>query len=87
MGFIGSFGNKPKAAPQPLAVPSAFAPKANSFAPPPRRAVSTDAPVAPVAPPAPPVRRQLTPELEPEEEAPAGEWAEVLYDFSSEVCR
>lgn len=77
--------NKPNPSPQPLAVPAAFAPKVNNFAPPPRRTVSTDTPGAP----APPVRRQPTtePEPEPEEEAPAGEWAEVLYDYSSGVCR
>lgn len=80
--------NKPNSSSQPVAIPSAFAPKVNNFAPPPRRTVGADASGA-SAPPAPPARRQPTPEPEPEpeEEVPAGEWAEVLYDYSSGVCR
>ncbi|TDL29125.1 SH3-domain-containing protein [Rickenella mellea] len=67
--------NAPPAAPIPSALPKA----GNSFAPPPRRAVSTAAPAAPPTPP-----RAPSDELEYEdEEVESGEWAEALYDYSS----
>ncbi|KIJ19806.1 hypothetical protein PAXINDRAFT_178600 [Paxillus involutus ATCC 200175] len=62
-------------------VPPAFAPPKNNFAPPPvRRATSVSSGTASPAPVLP--RRQLAPEPEPEE--PQGEWAEVLYQYTSE---
>jgi len=71
----------------PPTLPPAFPPKKNQFSPPPmRRAssnVSTDSspPVSAHSPaPPPPPRRYV--EEEPEE--PEGEWAEVMYDYSSE---
>ncbi|KAF8841286.1 hypothetical protein BDN67DRAFT_1010717 [Paxillus ammoniavirescens] len=61
--------------------PPAFAPPKNNFAPPPvRRATSVSSGTASPAPALP--RRQLAPEPEPEE--PQGEWADVLYQYSSE---
>jgi abl interactor 2 len=64
------------APPAPVHTPPAFVPKKviSTFAPPPVRRVS--------ASPAPPV-----PEPEPEEaeEEEVGEWAEVLYDYTSQV--
>ncbi|EPQ59681.1 hypothetical protein GLOTRDRAFT_109808 [Gloeophyllum trabeum ATCC 11539] len=69
----GSSANKGKSPPA-LAPPNppAFAPRRNNFAPPPRRAGSEEPPHAP------------QPEPEPEEEEAQGEWAEALYDYSSE---
>lgn len=69
--------------------PAAFAHKKSTFAPPPVRHVSATSPPpsrsastvespAP-APPVPPSRRA------PAKEEPQGEWAEALYDYSSEV--
>ena len=72
------------------AVPSAFAQKKNAFAPPPVRHVSATSPppsrsssgvdspaaASPSPPPAPPARPK------PE---PAGEWADALYEYSSDV--
>ncbi len=65
-------------------VPAAFASKKNAFAPPPVRRVSSvsnqesEVRASPPAPPPPPRPRQE----EPEEQ---GDWAEALYDYSSEV--
>ena len=71
------------AVPPPVAppIPPAFAPTKNKFAPPPVRRVS-DIPPEPVraTPPPPPPRAE--PEPEPEEQ---GEWAEALYEYSSNV--
>lgn len=76
----------PSVAPQ---VPSAFAQKKSAFAPPPVRHVSAtsppptraspaiESPSAASPPPPPPPAR-------PKEE-PTGEWAEALYDYSSDV--
>ncbi|PSS31992.1 hypothetical protein PHLCEN_2v2234 [Hermanssonia centrifuga] len=64
-------------------VPAAFPPKKNAFAPPPVRRVSSvsnqenEVRASPPAPPPPPRPRQE----EPEEQ---GDWAEALYDYSSE---
>ncbi|KAF9224400.1 SH3-domain-containing protein [Gyrodon lividus] len=63
-------------------IPSAFSSPRNNFGPPPVRRVTSEASSG-IAPPAPTFpRRQLAPEPEPEE--PQGEWADVLYDYSSE---
>lgn len=56
-------------------IPAAFAPKRGSFAPPPVRRVS----------PASPPETEPEPELKPEQEEAAGEWAEALYDYNSPV--
>lgn len=78
-----STANKSRSPPPPV-VPSAFAAKKNMFAPPPARrtpSTSSDSPTNSHAPPPPPPpRRPPTPEEEPQ-----GEWAEVLYDYTSEV--
>lgn len=76
----------PSVAPQ---IPSAFAQKKSAFAPPPVRHVSATSPPPtrtspavespPAAPPAPP-----PPSARPKEK-PTGEWAEALYDYSSDV--
>ena len=66
----------PSAAPP---IPSAFPQKENNFGPPPvRRVTSTSSKsgtksVSPAPPPAPPRRKE-----------PEGEWAEVLYDYTSD---
>jgi len=64
-----------------VAIPSAFPIAKNTFGPPPvRRATSeTNTTETAKSPPVLP-RRQA----EPEPEEPEGEWAEVLYDYSSE---
>ncbi|KAF9480236.1 SH3-domain-containing protein [Pholiota conissans] len=88
VGFLGSLRNKPAATSAPVAVPPAFAPKQNSYGPPPVRragsaAVSARSPTPePAPPPAPPARHR--PEPEPEEAA--GEWAEALYDYQSDAA-
>jgi len=67
----------------PPAVAPAFTQKKNQFAPPPTRRVPANVsadhspPPAASAPPPPPRPRA-------EEEEPEGEWAEALYDYSSE---
>jgi abl interactor 2 len=68
-----STANK-SATPSPPIAPSAFAPKKNAFAPPPARRV-------------PPTTSGLPAKRQPEteEEEVEGEWAEALYDYSSEV--
>ena len=67
-------------------VPAAFTPRQNMFGPPPVRRVpsaasSQNGPAAKAAspPPPPPARARVE---EPESE---GDWAEALYDYSSEV--
>ncbi|KAF9242922.1 SH3 domain-containing protein [Melanogaster broomeanus] len=67
-----SFNKKTQISMQP--VPPAFPPPKNNFAPPPTSRTASPAP----PPPAP--RRQVIPEAEELQ----GEWAEVLYDYSSE---
>ena len=57
----------------------AFAGKKSAFAPPPVRRVSAATPV-----PATPEPEEDA-QLEPGEEVAAGEWAEALYDYTSEV--
>ncbi|KDQ65057.1 hypothetical protein JAAARDRAFT_52974 [Jaapia argillacea MUCL 33604] len=81
----GSTANK-TATPPPIAPPasSAFGQKKQTFAPPPVRRVSSSPSTESEQPsrgppPAPPRRQQV--EEEPEVE---GEWAEALYDYSSE---
>jgi abl interactor 2 len=73
-----------KNAPPPTVyTPPAFAgKKAASFAPPPVRRVSASAPAS-VAP-APEPEGDAQPEWAEEEEAE--EWAEALYEYTSEVC-
>ena len=88
-GFLTTIRNPPKKSNQPLANPSSFLPPKSSggqkkqFAPPPVRRVTSDSsptstttstPTPPAPPPLP--RRK---------EEPAGEWAEVLYDFTGDV--
>lgn len=66
-----------------VAIPPAFPQPKSTFGPPPvRRATSdTSAPETSKSPPPILPRRQAEPELE----EPQGEWAEVLYDYTSEV--
>jgi abl interactor 2 len=69
----------------PPTPPTTFQQKKNQFAPPPVRNVAPPvsperSPSAPPPPP-PPLRPRV------QEEEPEGEWAEVLYDYSSEVRR
>jgi len=68
-----STANKSVVHPTPT-LPSGFPQKKGQFAPPPTRKVS-------VGPPPPPPRPKVE---EEEEEEPEGEWAEVVYDYSSE---
>jgi abl interactor 2 len=71
--------------PPPVAppVPSAFAPRKNTWGPPPKRGASEDDQAAPPPPPLP-GRKISVPEPEPEPEPePKGEWAESLYDYES----
>jgi hypothetical protein len=85
--FFGSLRNSTanKTAPPPAVaapVPSAFAAKKNEFAPPPVRRVPSSSGSARESSPQPtPPRRQFK---EPEEDEGQGEWAEALYDYSSE---
>ncbi|CCM03978.1 uncharacterized protein FIBRA_06134 [Fibroporia radiculosa] len=57
--------------------PSAFGAKKNAFAPPPSRTSAANKTPSPPPPPAPPARPQR-------EDAVEGEWAEALYDYSSD---
>jgi hypothetical protein len=80
---LGAFRKSPAA--NIVAIPPAFQPpKAASFGPPPtRRTMSETSNAEPSAARSPPPtlpRRAI----EPEPEEPQGEWAEVLYDYSSE---
>jgi abl interactor 2 len=68
------------APPAPVHAPSAFSAKKSGFAPPPVRRVSAD----PVQVPEPEPEPEFQPEGGEEEEA-AGQWAEALYDYTSEV--
>lgn len=96
--FFGSLRNSTAnktATPPPVAapVPSAFAAKKNTFAPPPVRRVPSSSTSAsaresspqPIATPPPSRGRQVDPEPEPEEEVVNGEWAEALYDYTGDV--
>jgi abl interactor 2 len=87
--LVSSFSSKkptPSVAPP---APSAFSGKKNTFAPPPVRRMASDSSSATGAPPTPPFRKIAPPpEPEPEEEEEeedVGEWADVLYDYSSNV--
>lgn len=70
------FGTPP---PAPVSVPSAFAKRAHTFAPPPTRTI--------------PATRVPTPPPEPEEDVEAdaepdsNEWVKALYDYSSTVSK
>ncbi|KAH9483093.1 Protein csh3 [Psilocybe cubensis] len=87
-GFIGSLRSKPASPPQ-VAVPPAFAPRQNNFAPPPRRTSSSTSTPTPdpaaATPPPPPAPRFQQPKYEEPEPEPEvhGEWAEALYDYNS----
>ncbi|KAF9651801.1 hypothetical protein BDM02DRAFT_562703 [Thelephora ganbajun] len=84
-GFFTSIRNSSKSSNQPLATASSFLPPPPSgiqkkqFTPPPvRRVISDSSPTSSSStptPPAPPPRKK---------EEPAGEWAEVLYDFTGD---
>jgi len=71
-----STANKSTVQPPPQ-IQSTFQQKKNAFTPPPMRRVSSGG-SSPSAPPPPPARPRV------QEEEPEGEWAEVLYDYSSE---
>ncbi|KAI0082481.1 SH3-domain-containing protein [Panus rudis PR-1116 ss-1] len=78
------------ATPPPAAppTPAAFSRKRNEFAPPPQRHISATSSTTSlkspesISPPPPPARARA-PEPEPEEE-PQGEWAEALYEYTSD---
>ncbi|KAF9782136.1 hypothetical protein BJ322DRAFT_1111025 [Thelephora terrestris] len=83
-GFFTSVRGPSKNQQQPLANPSSFLPPSGiqkkQFAPPPVRRIASDssptsATSTSTLPPPPPPRKK---------EEPAGEWAEVLYDFSGD---
>ncbi|KAG1767715.1 hypothetical protein EV702DRAFT_747496 [Suillus placidus] len=77
---LGAFKKAPTAN---VAIPPAFQPLKTSYGPPPRRTTSETSAAEPSAARSPPPslpRRAV----EPEPEVPQGEWAEVLYDYSSE---
>src|ERR1700722_15165980 len=84
---FGVFDAFRKPPPPVVTLPSAFPAKKNAFAPPPRRVASTT--TAPIPP-----RRgrreeeeeaEVEVEAEEEEEEDQGEWAEALYEYSSQV--
>ncbi|KAG2070050.1 hypothetical protein BDR04DRAFT_1135533 [Suillus decipiens] len=80
---LGAFRKSPVS--NVVAIPPAFqAPPSSSFAPPPtRRAISeTNVVESSTARSPPPIIPRRV--VEPEPEEPQGEWAEVLYDYSSE---
>jgi hypothetical protein len=80
---LGAFKKSPVT--HVVAIPPAFQPpKASSYGPPPtRRTTSETSATEPSAARSPPpiIPRRA---VEPEPEEPQGEWAEVLYDYSSE---
>ena len=80
-GFFNSVRNPSKNSKQPLTPASSYLPPSSSgsqkkFAPPPMRRLTSDSSsTSTPVPPPPPARKK---------EEPAGEWAEVLYDFTGE---
>lgn len=83
-GLFTSVRNSSKSSNKPLANPASFMPPqpGKKFPPPPVRRVTSDSSpgsatimTTPSTPPAPPPRKK---------EEPAGEWAEVLYDFTGD---
>lgn len=89
--MLSSFGNKtPATATGGATVPPAFVAPKNTFGPPPVRRVTSETPASATSAGSGGggAQRHAAPaEPEPEPEAAAGEWAEVLYDYSSEVRR
>ena len=81
-GFFNSVRNPSKNSKQPLTPASSYLPPSSSgsqkkFAPPPMRRLTSDSSsTSTPVPPPPPARKK---------EEPAGEWAEVLYDFTGDV--
>ncbi|EGO01452.1 hypothetical protein SERLA73DRAFT_176720 [Serpula lacrymans var. lacrymans S7.3] len=86
--MFGSMIRKTPAAPAAAPpVPSAFSARKGGFAPPPvRRGASDSSEARSPSPAVPPPSRYQAPvaQQEEEEEEVQGEWAEVLYDYSSE---
>ncbi|OAX40608.1 hypothetical protein K503DRAFT_768446 [Rhizopogon vinicolor AM-OR11-026] len=82
-GVLNAFKKGPTAS---VSIPPAFPQPKNNFGPPPVRRATSEANAAEnsnsKSPPPSLPRRQAEPEPEPEE--PQGEWADVLYDYSSE---
>ncbi|KAG1902819.1 uncharacterized protein F5891DRAFT_130752 [Suillus fuscotomentosus] len=78
---LGAFKKAPTAN---VVIPPAFQPPKMSYGPPPTRRTTseTSAPEPSAARSPPPVLPRRA--VEPEPEEPQGEWAEVLYDYSSE---
>jgi len=67
-----------------VAIPPAFPTPKSTFGPPPVRRTTSDAPTSDAPKSVPALPRRLA-EPEPEPEEPQGEWADVLYDYTSEV--
>ncbi|KAH7924819.1 hypothetical protein BV22DRAFT_1034703 [Leucogyrophana mollusca] len=87
--LFGSIRKSPT--PHMAPIPPAFPLPKGQFAPPPVRRVTSDSSDTPaIAAPVPTLPRRglppriVEPEPEPEEEEPQGEWADVLYDYTSD---